>query len=185
MHDACIETCDPHEFDICSWNLAVEPTLGKHYRGRGPIQISYSCNYKLAGDVLGQDLLADPDLVLKNDTLSWGTALWFWNLNIGGTTAHMEAGKHMFGNTTRLINGALECDSGPQAKHQLQRVAFFLDIAKCMKLDPSGSNLFCSEELGVSQLPTVDLSDLDGAYTRSIHIYCFLAGAWITGLLLL
>lgn len=174
-------TCDAHEFDNCSWNTSVIPADGKHYRGRGPIQLSYSCNYKGAGDVIGVDLLADPDIMLTNDTLSWETALWFWNLNIGGSTAHSEATNHTFGNTTRLINGALECDSGSQAKHQLQRVAFYLSIAKCMGLNPIKTDLFCSPGLDLDQLPSVNLPNSVAGNNRTLSCM-FQAAAIILGL---
>lgn len=161
-------TCDAHEFDICSWDPSVTPAEGKHYRGRGPIQISWSCNYKGAGDVLGVDLLANPDTIVTNDTLSWETALWFWNLDIGGLTAHHAAANRVFANTTRLINGALECDSGPQAKHQLQRVAFYRSIARCMGVTPSEENPFCSPDLDLHQLPTVNLPNSVPTNSRTL-----------------
>ncbi|GMH35702.1 hypothetical protein BSKO_03570 [Bryopsis sp. KO-2023] len=155
----CVEqgTCDINEFNICSWNPSVRPATGKHYRGRGPIQLSYSCNYKLAGDALGTDLLSNPDRMLTDDALSWGTALWFWNLESSGTSAHEAALDMNFGDITRQINGALECDGGPLAGHQLQRAAHYRDIAHCMGLQPSDTNLFCTPELTLEDLPPLNL----------------------------
>lgn len=36
---------------------------GYTYRGRGPFQLTFKDNYKKIGDMIGQDLVANPDLV--------------------------------------------------------------------------------------------------------------------------
>lgn len=145
-------TCDLSAYNTCSWNPRVRPAPGQHYRGRGPIQLSYSCNYKAAGDALGVDLLSNPGLILSDDQLSWKTALWYWNLEISGASAHTVAWKsHDFASTTRKINGALECDSGPSAQNQIARVRHYQNIAKCMGLRPinQSQKLFCSPNLSL------------------------------------
>lgn len=53
---------------------------GWRYRGRGPIMITGTNNYRNCGLAIGVDLLADPDLLLtpKYGALSAG---WFWHVN--------------------------------------------------------------------------------------------------------
>lgn len=143
-------SCDLFAYNTCSWNPSVMAAPGKHYRGRGPIQLSYSCNYKAAGDAVGANLLANPDSILSDDVLSWKTALWYWNLEISGASAHTVAWRNLdFASTTRKINGALECDNGPSARNQVARVRHYQTIAKCMRMTPRPNKLFCSPNLSV------------------------------------
>lgn len=86
---------------------------GQQYYGRGPIQLSWNYQYKRAGDFLGLDLWADPDLVARDATVAWRTALWYWMTQPGESphTAHQALQQQLgFGATTRAINGPLECD---------------------------------------------------------------------------
>jgi predicted chitinase len=88
------------------------PAGAKQYYGRGPIQLSWNFNYKAAGDYLGQNLLANPNLVSSNATISWRTALWYWMTQSGpGTMTPHNAmvNSRGFGETIRSINGSLEC----------------------------------------------------------------------------
>jgi len=50
------------------------------YAGRGYIQLTGSVNYAAAGEYLGADLLADPELALS---LEWSAkiARWYWTVN--------------------------------------------------------------------------------------------------------
>ena len=84
---------------------------GKHYYGRGYIQLTWCYNYRDAGRALGlgDTLLNDPDLVARNEQYAWDTAFWFWKERVrkGIYGPEVKAGK--FGFSTRSINGALEC----------------------------------------------------------------------------
>jgi hypothetical protein len=53
---------------------------GKQYFGRGPKQLSWNYNYlEYSRSLFGDDrLLSQPELVLKDFDVMWGSALWFW-----------------------------------------------------------------------------------------------------------
>jgi len=53
---------------------------GWRYRGRGCIQLTGKANYNAAGDALGVDLLADPDIVATPQYAAL-TAGWFWSIH--------------------------------------------------------------------------------------------------------
>jgi predicted chitinase len=97
------------------------PAGDRAYYGRGPLQLSWNYNYKAAGDALHIDLLHDPYRVEKDATVSWKTALWFWNTQRGaGTMTPHEAmvNNKGFGETIRSINGALECNGKNPGQRQ-------------------------------------------------------------------
>ena len=54
------------------------PVPGKSYHGRGPIQLSYTYNYGLAGMELRLPLLEHPELVSEDAVIGFKTAIWFW-----------------------------------------------------------------------------------------------------------
>jgi predicted chitinase len=114
------------------------------YYGRGPVQLSWNYNYRAAGASLGIDLLNDPDIVQRDETVAWKTALWFWNTQASGTptTAHraMVDGQG-FGATIRVFNGALECD-GHNPDEVSDRVAAYLRITGVLGVSP-GENQRC------------------------------------------
>jgi predicted chitinase len=118
------------------------------YYGRGPIQLSWNFNYKLAGDALGLDLLHDPALVQKDAAVAWKTGLWYWNTQHGqGTTTPHDAmvarsgPSAGFGATIRSINGGLECD-GKNPAQVRSRVAEYERLADILGVPP-GANLTC------------------------------------------
>ena len=115
---------------------------GQQYYGRGPIQLSWNYQYKRAGDFLGLDLWSDPDLVARDSTVAWRTALWYWMTQPGESkhSAHQalraQAG---FGATTRAINGPLECDKpdNPDVKRKLnRRIEFYLHASQLFGVPP-------------------------------------------------
>jgi chitinase len=107
-----------------------KPVPGKSYHGRGPLQISYTYNYGLAGDELKLPLLEKPELASTNGVISFKTAIWFWMRPQGAKPschdvmvgkwqpndkdkeAHREPG---FGMTINIINGGVECASADPA----------------------------------------------------------------------
>lgn len=94
---------------------------GKHYYGRGYMQLAHDYNYEKAGQDLFGDaskLLNDPDSVASDESLSWRTAAWYWKANVHSVSGVKE-GK--FGVTTKAINGALECS--PSAKPEARAAA--------------------------------------------------------------
>ncbi|KAI9916499.1 hypothetical protein PsorP6_017986 [Peronosclerospora sorghi] len=87
---------------------------GRRYHGRGPIQLSWNYNYFNAGQALGINLLDNPDIVASDTEVTWMTALWYWMTPQGGNVIHaVVAGMNGFAESTRIINGGLEC--GPNA----------------------------------------------------------------------
>ncbi|GLJ05757.1 hypothetical protein SUGI_0024640 [Cryptomeria japonica] len=113
---------------------------GKQYYGRGPIQLSCkNYNYIAAGKAIGFDGLNDPDIVARDPTISFKTAIWFWmtaqspkpsshDVMTGRWTpsgSDNAAGRVAgYGMTTNIINGGLECGSGSNAKME-DRIGFF------------------------------------------------------------
>ena len=53
---------------------------GKRFKGRGPIQITGRFNYKKYGDMLGVDLVAQPELAAQPE-MAFSTAGLFWRAN--------------------------------------------------------------------------------------------------------
>ena len=80
---------------------------GYRYRGRGLFQITGKDHYEVYGELLGLDLLKNPDLLLKpmNAALSAGA---YWNaLDLNGF--------HFFDETTRAITGKAMTGAIPRA----------------------------------------------------------------------
>jgi predicted chitinase len=114
------------------------------YYGRGPIQLSWNFNYKAAGDFLRINLLNDPWQVQNNASVSWQTALWYWNTQNGpgSMTAHNAmVNSRGFGETIRSINGSLECNGGNPGQVQ-SRVNKYRQFTGILGV-PTGSNLTC------------------------------------------
>jgi hypothetical protein len=129
---ACTQYCD-----ASSVRYPCAP--GQTYHGRGPIQLSWNFNYGQFGEVLGLDLLDDPDLVTSDGSVAFRTALWFWmtpqppkpsaHAALLGTwqpsPSDAAAGRTPgFGMTVNIINGGLECGI-PTDDSVRDRIRFF------------------------------------------------------------
>jgi chitodextrinase len=116
---------------------------GQSYYGRGPIQLSWNFNYCSAGQALGLNLWANPNLVEQNSAIAWRTAFWYWMTQSGPGTqpAHSciinNAG---FGCTIRSINGALECNGGnpAQVQSRINNFNLFKAIIGATSVGPDG-----------------------------------------------
>ncbi|WP_277962056.1 glycoside hydrolase family 19 protein [Pseudomonas sp. RIT-To-2] len=75
---------------------------GYRYRGRGLIQLTGKGRYRLAGQALGQDLVAAPQWLETPEGAALSAA-WFWADN--GLNELADAGR--FSQITRRINGGL------------------------------------------------------------------------------
>ncbi|QMU69952.1 glycoside hydrolase family 19 protein [Streptacidiphilus sp. P02-A3a] len=130
--------------DYCASESYGCPAGTYAYYGRGPLQISWNFNYEAAGNALGVDLLDNPGLVATNASVSWETALWYWDTQTGpgSMTAHNAivngAG---FGQTIEAINGSVECNGGNTAEMQ-DRVNDYESFTSILGVSP-GSNLTC------------------------------------------
>ena len=77
---------------------------GWKYRGRGPIQLTGSANYKSFAQEMvtnWEDLYANPDLVSSDRDYALMSAIWFWNKN----KLNREADAGDIKTMTRKING--------------------------------------------------------------------------------
>jgi basic endochitinase B len=147
---ACTGYCD-------SSNARYPCAPGKTYHGRGPIQLSWNYNYGALGDVLGLDLLADPDQVTRDGRIAFTTALWFWmTAQAPKPSAHdvmverwqpssgdLAAGRAPgFGMTINIINGGLECGM-PTDDRVRDRIRFYRHFATLLGVS-EGDNLECA-----------------------------------------
>lgn len=73
---------------------------GKRYKGRGPIQITGRANYKRYGELLGLNLVAQPELV-ATPGVGLSAAGMFWRTNGLNTLADSQDYREI----TRRING--------------------------------------------------------------------------------
>ncbi|RMG93410.1 MAG: hypothetical protein D6705_18740 [Deltaproteobacteria bacterium] len=150
-NNACPQYCD-------AGNQQYPCAPGKTYHGRGAIQLSWNYNYGQAGDALGADLLADPDLVATDSTLAIESALWFWmtpqppkpsahDVMAGNWTPSPEdeaAGRLPgFGMTTNIVNGGLECGQ-PTPPAVEDRVGFFERYTGMLGTD-MGEHVYCDQ----------------------------------------
>ena len=61
-----------------SWPIAS----GKHYYGRGPMQLSWNSNYGWFSEIYFGDkmkLINDPDLLERDAEVAFAAAIWFWS----------------------------------------------------------------------------------------------------------
>ena len=80
----------------------TQPGDGFRYRGRGPIQITGRSNYTTYGDLLGVDLVINPDLA-ATPQYAFSTAALFWKRNGLNELADVQD----FITITKRINGGL------------------------------------------------------------------------------
>ncbi|KAG5530089.1 hypothetical protein RHGRI_030449 [Rhododendron griersonianum] len=144
--------------DYCEANQQYPCAAGKKYFGRGPIQISYNYNYGPAGAAIGSDLLANPDLVATDATISFKTALWFWMTPqspkpsshdvITGRWTPSEADSAGrvpgYGVITNIINGGIECGKGSTTQQE-DRIGFYKHYSDILGVG-YGDNLDCNNQ---------------------------------------
>jgi predicted chitinase len=81
----------------------TQPGDGRRFKGRGPIQLTGRANYRAAGQALGLNLEANPQMV-ATPQVGFRTSVWFWtrhNLNALADAGTLDA----FRQITRKING--------------------------------------------------------------------------------
>lgn len=78
----------------------TQPGDGKRYKGRGPIQITGRANYKRYGDLLGLNLVAQPELA-ATPAIGLSAAGMYWRTNGLNALAELQD----YRGITRRING--------------------------------------------------------------------------------
>jgi putative chitinase len=78
---------------------------GYRFRGRGYIQLTGHDNYAAFGKAIGEDTLANPDLVATKYPLA--SAAWFWNKNKINAIADGGATSEVVAKVTRKVNGGV------------------------------------------------------------------------------
>ncbi|KAE9444745.1 hypothetical protein C3L33_23357, partial [Rhododendron williamsianum] len=116
-------------------------------------------NYGPAGAAIGSDLLANPDLVATDATISFKTALWFWmtpqspkpsshDVITGRWTpseADSAAGRVPgYGVITNIINGGIECGKGSTTQQE-DRIGFYKHYSDILGVG-YGDNLDCNNQ---------------------------------------
>ena len=76
---------------------------GYNYRGRGFIQLTGKDNYKAFSDAIGEDCVANPDLVATKYPLA--SAGWFFSVHKLNTVSDLGATKEIVAKITKTING--------------------------------------------------------------------------------
>lgn len=123
---------------------AMQASNAQDYHGRGAIQLTGQANYDAAGSYLGKPLVNQPGLVSTDPLTNWQSALWFWMVHYnpgtpGVQNCHQAISGGDFGQTTRIINGGIECPGSDSAKTRAQ---YFQTNCKIVGVDP-GTALVC------------------------------------------
>ncbi|KAJ0973010.1 hypothetical protein J5N97_020969 [Dioscorea zingiberensis] len=138
-HFCYIEEINGASQDYCDERNTQYPcNPNKKYFGRGPLQLTWNYNYGAAGQALNFDGLNAPEMVANDKVLSFKTSLWFWVTNKVHDAITSGQG---FGATTRIINGAVECD-GKNPDQMNARVGYYKDYCSKLGVAP-GDNLTC------------------------------------------
>ncbi|MDR3328863.1 MAG: chitinase [Prevotellaceae bacterium] len=137
------------------------PTEGKQYHGRGPIQLSYNYNYGQFSRAYFGDksvLLKDPDLLVADSVISFGSAIWFWmtgqppkpschSVMVDSwepTSTDLSANRRSgFGLTLNIIN-ASQC--GKESAHAQKRYEHYYKYCQYFDVD-KGENCECANQL--------------------------------------
>jgi chitinase len=123
---------------------AGQPSSAQDYHGRGAIQLTGQSNYQAAADFLGKNLVANPGLVSTDAVTNWQVALWFWVVHNNPGTAgvkncHQAIQSGDFAQTTRIINGGIECPGSESAQ---KRAQYYTSNCNILAVSPGG-NLVC------------------------------------------
>jgi predicted chitinase len=117
----------------------TQPGDGFRYRGRGPIQITGRANYEKYGDLLGIDLVGNPDLA-ATPQYAFSTAGLFWKLNGLNELADVQD----FTAITKRINGGLNGLAERQKYYEIAKNVLGSeeadDFAFSTPLAPSGES---------------------------------------------
>jgi putative chitinase len=76
------------------------PGDGERYKGRGFLHITGKTGYKKVGDLIGEDLVSNPEL-LENPEIGAKASIAFWKMKVRQRNPNWEDTKHV----TKLVNG--------------------------------------------------------------------------------
>jgi predicted chitinase len=108
-------------------------TAEQDFFGRGAIQLTHKANYDAANAVF-PGISTNPDLVAQMTSIAYGTAVWFWMTK----GCHGAIMGQNFGETTRIINGGLECGGGPNKVGAAARANLYTTYAAALGINPRG-----------------------------------------------
>ncbi|KAE8678233.1 Endochitinase 1 [Hibiscus syriacus] len=140
--------------DYCQQSTRYPCAAGRNYCGRGPMQLSWNYNYGQYGETIGRknDLLQDPDQLIKNATMAFEAALWFWmtpqspkpschDVMVGNWHGDGEGRLPGYGEITNIINGGIECNKG-QIPEGEDRIGYYKRYCEMLRVG-YGENLDC------------------------------------------
>ncbi|KAI5160638.1 hypothetical protein NEAUS03_1283 [Nematocida ausubeli] len=140
VEQACVSTpCTNYDnADKSSGPVAGSP--GKHYYGRGYIQLTWPANYQDASKSIYKDdrLYTNPDQVATDKSIAAAVSIWYWNTKVMTSKSPLSN----FGETTKAINGAIECQGSPNSA-ATNRWNNYLAIAKIFSVNPTASSKGC------------------------------------------
>jgi chitinase len=85
-------------------------------------------------------LLINPDQVALDETLAWRTAFWFWTKKVG-VLPNVKQG--FFGAGTNAINGALECNGGPNQNVARVRFLVYVNVLRAFNVNEQAIEFGC------------------------------------------
>ncbi|KAI5180508.1 hypothetical protein NEOKW01_0812 [Nematocida sp. AWRm80] len=115
---------------------------GKHYFGRGYIQLTWPANYKEASQAIYKDdrLYQNPDQIATDKSVAAATAIWFWKTKVASQPNYLK----QFGVTIKAINGSIECGASATNKAAPQnRWDNYTKIAGILGVKDKASNTGC------------------------------------------
>ncbi|KAK8563110.1 hypothetical protein V6N12_011166 [Hibiscus sabdariffa] len=139
--------------DYCQPNPSYPCAAGRNYCGQGPMLLSGNSNYGKFGETIGRkkDLLQNPDLLIKNVTMAFEAALWFWmtpqppkpsshDVIIGNWHGDEEGRLPGYGVITNIIDH-WECGIGADTR-AADRIEYYQRYCDMLGVG-SGENLDC------------------------------------------
>jgi hypothetical protein len=139
------------------------PVPGAHYHGRGPLQLSWNYNYgKFSEMWFGrkEDLLENPDLLLKDPVLAFASAIWFWmtpqgqkpschDIMVGQWIPNgedsLKGRMPGFGLVVNVINGVVECGHPQEMQKTHSRYLYYRYFCEYFQVNP-GENISCGSQ---------------------------------------
>jgi hypothetical protein len=137
--------CDPTKGCPCNSKVSEsgeKPGFiesNKMFYGRGPIQLSWSYNYKDLQDKgylpQGVDVCANPDVIATNAEYTWISVFYFWATNKVAEVVVPEQGEGDWGSALQIINSR-ECKADAPKGPLQQRLNYYCLAATALKAKP-------------------------------------------------